>query len=277
MFTSGNIEGLITAGTDDCVFDASDFGDNVPYKGTYNGKAEAKSFFEKIGKAWGAGPHGGVAITFESSNFEVKDGYCKCSMKIRQLTPDGKVLLGTETHVWEELDVKNKKWKKFTVTQDPDKLHDIAYDPNTNQPILMCKLCWSLFNDGKIDDIVDKANVPGGTFSLLQDEAKESSVVPYAGVYSTEKMKEAFGKMMESLKMDESMKWNATDFKADGMIVTMTAEADMYTVGGAHIKSTEEIHVAEVVVREGGALGTKDWTITKGSAHIAAFTPKKAE
>jgi ketosteroid isomerase-like protein len=264
-FTTGNVKGIIDAATPTAFMEMTE--DKVPYKGKYTGAEDLKKFFEEIGKAWGG--EKGVAIEFKPHDFKVEAaGKVVNKVSIIQLTPNGQVILGTETHTWTGVDPENKKWGSLTVTDAG--FHGKAFGGEANQAELLTHVSWQLFGEGKTDVIIKDTMTKDCKFSLFQDDAEASAKVPYAGVYTLEDMKKPFDAMQKNWKMDQTFSFKPTEFKADGNTVTMTAEIDCVTTTGKPIKGTET-HVAECALDENGCIKVKTWTVTGGAHHYSAF------
>jgi len=268
-FKTGKIKAIIDAATEDATFNA-EFDSSVPYAGTYKGKEEIGVFFEKVGKAWG-GPKG-CAIEFTPHDFKIKEkGVIENFVTIKQLTPAGKVIFGTEKHVWSGVDTKAKKWGGMTVSASED-YHRAAFDEKTSQPEILCKMAWDVFKKGQFDVLVGKLQTQDCVLSLMQDEKDKEGLgmVPYAGAFEGKDQFKAFGAMGKSWVFDEKFKQDPMNFKTDGMTVTMDVEVDITTTSGKKIKGKER-HVGVCVADENGCLRLKSWTVTNGGHHVAAF------
>jgi len=266
-FGKGDIQGILDGAHEEGML--MNFLGGGPYKGKFEGKAGVKNFFDLIGNNWG-GPKG-VTIEFTPSDFKKDtDGNLANTITIKHLTPEGKVLFGTETHVWT---FKDGKWNTLTVTPHAPDMHAAAFEGKENQAIILCKMCWSLFGQGRTDEIIKYCNAEKATFDLMSGEEGVEKI-PYGGKYINGEEGKGFEipfkKMQESWVFDKDFVFKPTEFKANGNTVTMTAEIDCMTVGGKKIKGTET-HVAVCERGANGILRTKSWTITNGKHHALAF------
>jgi len=265
-FGKGDIKGILDAGSENMFFD---FVGGGPYKGKHEGKAAVEKFFGLIGQHWG-GPKG-VTIEFSPSDFqEHGDSKLVNMVTIKQLTPGGQVIFGTETHTWT---FKDGKWSSLTVSPNDPDMHAAAFEGKENQAIILCKMCWSLFGQGRTDEIIKHCNLENATFDLMAGEEGVDKV-PYGGKYiqgvEGKGFEIPFKKMQESWVFDKDFVFKPTEFKANGNVVTMTAEIDCMTVGGKKIKGTET-HTAVCERDANGILKTKSWTVSNGKHHIQAF------
>ena len=69
--------------------------------------------------------------------------------------------------------------------------HEAAFDPAASKPELLCKLAWTLFGEGKTDQIIANLMGEGAVFELFAD-LPEGTAVPYAGSF-TEGWERPFG------------------------------------------------------------------------------------
>lgn len=179
--------------------------------------------------------------------------------------------------------------------------HEAAFDPAASQPELLCKLAWTLFGEGKTDQIIANLMGEGAVFELFAD-LPEGTAVPYAGSF-TEGWERPFGArrtaeppattrppslstrprlsaqcaspphsgaMFSSWKIDDTFHFEPTSFEADGCTVVMSADIDCLTAAGRHIKGTEA-HTAVVAAGPTGALTIKSWVVSGSAHHAAAF------